>query len=360
MQDKKLDDMTKKYKEEMMRLYSKNRTANSAVPKNPAAAPRNAPQSADIPAAPKMQENPQQQRPIEQPARVSPRSLYGHTNAPVRDGNAMSEAELSHPPMPEIPKEFMREKPPAPSADAPKIPQNTRPSVKQAPAEAPAASKFPPAEEIMRQANALKAVPAMADASTAPRTLPEPRFEPAEEHNQGNYDFPPYPESGDASEEEMPDGEEINESYPDEDTDFSAVDSADKFPEDNPADMSGQGYLKVEVSTASRAVPVRDATVTITENVNGMSALIAMIVTDENGETPIIPLSAPARSFSEAPDPSERPYSEYNVGVYKQGFYTIPQLTVPIFDGVKSIQPISMIPLSEFELEGAVNPNENR
>jgi len=353
MQDKKLDDMTKKYKEEMMRLYSKNRTANSAVPKNPAAAPR----SADITAAPKMPENTPQQKSAEQAARVSPRSLYGHTDVPVRSGNTMSEAELSHPPMPEIPKEFMRNKPPAAASI---IPQNTSPAVNQAASKAPAASKFPPAEEIMRQEIASRAVPAMADASDPPRALPEPRFEPAEEHNQGNYDFPPYPESGDASDEEMPDGEEINESYPDENTDFSAVDSDDKFPEDNPADMSGQGYLKVEVSTASRAVPVRDATVTITENVNGMSALIAMIVTDENGETPIIPLSAPARSFSESPDPSERPYSEYNVGVYKQGFYTIPQLTVPIFDGVKSIQPISMIPLSEFELEGAVNPNENR
>lgn len=350
MQDKKLDDMTKKYKEEMMRLYSKNRTASSAVPKNPAAAPRSAPQNANIPTAPKLP-----QGTAKQPPRVSTGSLYGNTNADVSAGSSLSEAELSHPPMPKIPEDFLRRKPPA---AAPAIPKNAEKPAKQAAADTPAASKFPPAEEIMRQETA--AVPAAANASEPPRTLPEPRFEPAEEHNQGNYDFPPYPESGDASDEEIQGGEEINESYPSGDTDFSAVDQGDTFPEDNPADMSGQGYLQVEVTTASRAVPVRDATVTVTENTNGMSALIAMMVTDENGQTPIIPLSAPARSFSEAPDPSERPYSEYNIGVYKQGFYTIPQLTVPIFDGIKSIQPISMIPLSEFELEGAVVPNENR
>ena len=98
----------------------------------------------------------------------------------------------------------------------------------------------------------------------------------------------------------------------------------------------------------------------ITERSNGDESLIGMVVTDENGTTPIVPLPAPPQSLSEAPDPAERPYSEYNISVYKKGFYSIPRLTVPIFDTIKSIQPVSVIPLAEFELNGAEIPNERR
>ena len=85
-----------------------------------------------------------------------------------------------------------------------------------------------------------------------------------------------------------------------------------------------------------------------------------MVITDENGTTPIVPLSAPPQSLSESPDPLEKPYSEYNISVYKKGFYSIPKLTVPIFDTIKSIQPVSVIPLAESELNGAEIPNERR
>lgn len=340
MQDKKLDDMSKKYKEEMMRLYSKNRTANSASPPRPAPP---APTAA-------IRENHESPKPPEkavQPVRNSPRSLHKEAERPSK--SVLTERELSHPPMPEIPKSYLSAPPSAAKTE------------KRPAAQTQTSPKFPSAEEIMRRESLDPAVTAIADVQIS-RTVPEPRFEPAEEdtgeHNQGNYSSAASPDMEDPS--DIPGEMEINESYPDESTDFSAIDSTESFPDDNPSEMSGQGYLQIEVTTASEAVPVRDATVIITESINGMDSLIGMLITDENGKTPIIPLSAPSKSFSEAPDPSERPYSEYNTGIYKQGFYAVPKLTVPIFDGVKSIQPVSMIPLAEFELEGAVHSNETR
>ncbi len=328
MQDKKLDDMTQKYKEEMMRLYSKNRTANSASP------PRTVPQ----PETAGTREKAVTVRPSEKAAQsarslpVSPPDNNGRQNKKV-----LSEEALSHPPMPKIPKNY--------------IETGTH-------TESSSSAKFPSPEEILRRETSVTdAVP-----TAAVKEVPEPRFAPAEEHNQGNYDFSPVQGSDGSVDLDADMQEEIqpNVSYPDENTDFSAVDQNGDFPEDNPSDMSGQGYLQVEATTASRAVPVRDATVIVTEISDGKEALIGMLITDENGATPVIPLSAPSRTLSESPDPSERPYSEYNIKVYKQGFYTVPLLTVPIFDGIKSIQPVSMIPLAEFELEGAGEPNETR
>lgn len=386
MQDKKLDDMTKKYKEEMMRLYNRKSTGTSLQSKEQ-------PRAADT-----------AHRTERRDTRVGT-ALTEDRKPPI--SSVPDDSRLSHPPMPEIPKNYGRgaaekssesrsvqsapptrgtpntentrsmqsvrnphtensvseTKFPPPSRCMPSM-ENTRStqSARNPHTEnSMSGNKFPPPEEILRREtekfHTEKTVPAMAEAAAG--TVPAPRFEsaPSEGHNQGNYNSDTMPG---ADMDDMQGEPEINESYPDEETDFSSVDSTESFPEDNPADMSGQGYLQVEVTAASGVVPIRDAAVIITENSGDSEALVGMAVTDENGATPVIPLSAPSQSFSEAPDPSERPYSEYNISVYKRGFYTVPKLTVPIFDTIKSIQPVSLIPLAEFEQEGAGVPNETR
>lgn len=342
MQDKKLDDMTKKYKEEMMRLYSKNRTANTQARSPSAPAVPQARTQARTQAAAPVRTPPQNRMNTEKPSRsditpITPAAPKAPTAPKAFVTPAAPMRDLSHPPMPEIPKNY---------------------SGVRVNAENASSAKFPPPGEILKRETAsaaVQTVSAMADPA-AVKPIPEPRFEPAEEHNQGNYDFPSAPPEAD---EDIENDISPEESYPNEDTDFSSVDPSEGFPSDNPENMSGQGYLKIEVTTASGAVPVRDATVIITENTNVGESLIGMVITDKNGETPVIPLPAPPRSLSESPDPAQRPYSEYNIGVYKQGFYIVPQLTVPIFDAIKSIQPVSLIPLAEFELEGTISPDNN-
>lgn len=347
MQDKnKLDDMTKKYKEEMMRLYK-------SKPKPPASAPQQA-QTVQPPASETAAAVKSQPETKLLPAQTSPAPVKSEAKEVCKDDTAHSAAEqksqsvspqaagtnvrdLSKPPMPKIPMDYQNRQ----------NPQSTQGSASSETAAetsaAAASSKFPTAEEIIRNENAAA----------------ETTAKPFNNHNQGNYNAAGQPTSQDNTNTSAGD-ERINESYPDENTDFSSVDTGENFTGENPPDMSGQGYLQIEVTTASGAVPVRDATVIITEQTDGPDALIGMVITDENGTTPIVPLAAPPQSFSESPDPSERPYSEYNISVYKKGFYSIPKLTVPVFDTIKSIQPVSVIPLAEFERNGAEVPNENR
>lgn len=344
MQDKnKLDDMTKKYKEEMMRLYK-------SKPKPPASAPQQA-QTVQTPASETAAAVKPQPEAKLLPAQTSSASARSEAKEVCKDDTAHTAAEqksqsdspqpagtnvrdLSKPPMPKIPLDYQnRQSTQNPSSDG-----------TAGETAAAASSKFPTAEEILRNENA------------ASETSPKP----SDNHNQGNYNAAGQPASRLDNTNASAGDERINESYPDENTDFSSVDTGENFAGENPPDMSGQGYLQIEVTTASGAVPVRNATVIITEQTNGLDSLIGMVITDENGTTPIVPLAAPPQSFSESPDPAERPYSEYNISVYKKGFYSIPKLTVPVFDTIKSIQPVSVIPLAEFERNGSEVPNENR
>ena len=341
MQEKNnLDDMAKKYKEEMMRLYSRK-------PKQPVSAP---PPKQTVQAKADRADagNASAKEPA---ARIMPvqtsakpvQTAEKHTLVGRERSEQLSEAdirELSNPPMPEIPQNYQ---------DA---------GVSKTAAPIVSSSKFPSADDILRNesSNAVGSARTRQSATV----IPEMRSVIPEEHNQGNYNAANQPVPQDEDTADVSGLRRIDESYPNENTDFSAVDTGDDFSNENPSDMSGQGYLQIEVTTASGAIPVRDATVIITERNNGEDSLIGMVVTDENGTTPIVPLPAPPQSLSEAPDPAERPYSEYNISVYKKGFYSIPQLTVPIFDTIKSIQPVSVIPLAEFELNGAEIPNERR
>lgn len=349
MQDKNnLDDIAKKYKEEMMRLYSrKPKPAASASQQRQNVQSKTAHTAQPVQSVQTAQSVQTGTRPVLVPAAaksvqtaaVPSDSISAEHKRPARipavNYRAVNHRDLSNPPMPEIPAEY-------PDAGVKKeVQQNS------------SSPKFPTADEILRNENTAETVRTPPPSSAAR----ESRSAPHEEYNQGNYSAAsPRNADMDGNSGDM----QLNESYPNDNTDFSAVDSDDVFASENPPDMSGQGYLQIEVTTASGAIPVRGATVIISETTDGVDSLIGMVITDENGTTPIVPLSAPPQSLSESPDPLEKPYSEYNISVYKKGFYSIPKLTVPIFDTIKSIQPVSVIPLAESELNGAEIPNERR
>ena len=69
-----------------------------------------------------------------------------------------------------------------------------------------------------------------------------------------------------------------------------------------------------------------------------------MLISDESGSTETVALPAPNVSFSETPDPSEKPFADYYISTYADGFYAENDMEVPVFSGVKSIQPIALIP----------------
>lgn len=306
MQDKnKLDNMAEKYKEEMMKLYkSKRKEVQTASV------------TSSIPAVAEHNEKRKATSEVEE--QKTEREIV--INPPVNT------EQLINPPMPKIPMDYGK-------------------GTEEAAAQLTGKSKFPTAEEIMQSETAVQTIATITT---------DPRFEPVEQfpHNQGNYNYDA-PEALEELEDYIDDIiPDID--YPDRDTDLE-----DLFDDDNsiPSDMKGTGYLQIEVTTGDGTTPVPKAAVIVTQEINGQSYLVTMKLTDRSGATDVIPLPAPSANFSEAPDPTERPFSEYNVTVYKKGFYTVPEVTVPIFDTVKSIQPVSLIPLAENELQGTQRPD---
>ncbi len=113
------------------------------------------------------------------------------------------------------------------------------------------------------------------------------------------------------------------------------------------------GYLTVNVTTASDAIPISGATVTVSQLTDGKDTAFAILETDRDGRTDKIQLPAPPQANSLTPYPNGPQYSLYNLHVEKEGYYEANNLNVPIFAGITSIQPVKLIPvISGYRLEG--------
>lgn len=112
----------------------------------------------------------------------------------------------------------------------------------------------------------------------------------------------------------------------------------------------GTGFLKVRVSTARDALPIAGATVRISPG-DGDGGVLYTLTTNMSGETETVRLSAPPAYLSESPG-SAQPYSKYNVEVIKDGYISTLNLDSPVFDGIVSVLPVSLVPLSEYQTGG--------
>jgi hypothetical protein len=116
------------------------------------------------------------------------------------------------------------------------------------------------------------------------------------------------------------------------------------------AEYTGGGRLLVRVRTADGALPVAGAAVTVTGADAQNAAVYYRQTTDESGNTPPIPLSAPPAADSLTPDNGGgRPFALYDVGVVLDGYYTHESRGVPVFDGVLSSLPVALLPLPRFD-----------
>ena len=133
----------------------------------------------------------------------------------------------------------------------------------------------------------------------------------------------------------------------------SAVNTDDDGQSKQTAPNTGSGDLIVQVTIARGSVPIEGATATVTEGTRSGKE-IAVLVTDNSGRTRRLPLPAPSAELSQAPNGIARPYSVYHVLIEKEGYYPVQLLNIPIFDKITSIQPVSLLPLSE----GTVPPGD--
>ena len=103
------------------------------------------------------------------------------------------------------------------------------------------------------------------------------------------------------------------------------------------------GYLQVFVRTAGESIPVTGADVLVEGE-----GVTQRLVTDRSGKTERIPLPAPSAENS-AKAEGKDPFALYRVTVSKDGFYTQATQNVPVFAGVGSLQPVTLIGRAEYE-----------
>jgi hypothetical protein len=118
---------------------------------------------------------------------------------------------------------------------------------------------------------------------------------------------------------------------------------------------NGWGYLQFEVTTGSLGNPVQNATVIVTRRINNRLILTRILTTDYSGLTKTVVLPAPKYSCNNCTGNS-RPFAEYRAAVYANGYYPMNNISVMIEAGIKSIQPIELIPLPERTPNPGIQP----
>lgn len=109
-------------------------------------------------------------------------------------------------------------------------------------------------------------------------------------------------------------------------------------------DMSGEGYLLVNVTSIRSLYPVKNAKVTIFKgNIENMQKL-AEGYTDESGKTELFPLPAPPASLAQEPSSTTIPFVTYNMLTEADGFVPTINYNAPVFDKITSLQNVNLLP----------------
>lgn len=103
-----------------------------------------------------------------------------------------------------------------------------------------------------------------------------------------------------------------------------------------------QGSLQVQVASVLGALPVENASVSISYSGDPEST-IEELQTNKVGQSEVVNLATPPLEYSMSPD-QPQPYSEYTIRVEAAGFQSVDVSGVEIFSGIKAIQNIRLRP----------------
>lgn len=107
------------------------------------------------------------------------------------------------------------------------------------------------------------------------------------------------------------------------------------------APNSAYGSLRVQVFAADQVYPISAANVVVTENEK--DDVLFQGYTDSSGIVDNILLPAPSKEMSEAPS-LLKPYAQYDITVSHPRFAQRKYVGVPVFEGIKSIQTVQLVP----------------
>lgn len=91
------------------------------------------------------------------------------------------------------------------------------------------------------------------------------------------------------------------------------------------------------------AFPISGAEVVITHALDAAHSFSISTQTDASGKTDPLSLPAPNKSLSQAPG-NGNPFVTYHAAISAPQYIPVEVLDIPVFDGVATIQPVSMEP----------------
>lgn len=103
------------------------------------------------------------------------------------------------------------------------------------------------------------------------------------------------------------------------------------------------GTLQVSVTSSVGMIPIKDATVTVSDS-DTPETVLEQLTTNESGQTETVTLPAPDLSYSLEPQ-QPRPYTDYNITVTAPGYEPVHIVGSEILPGELSLQNVSMNPL---------------
>jgi len=108
--------------------------------------------------------------------------------------------------------------------------------------------------------------------------------------------------------------------------------------------MSATGYIQARAFESYARLPLEDVAITVTA---ADGTALALRLTDRNGRIGPIPIPVPDKELSQAPEDSEKPYTNVNLYAHKRGYEQIENENVQVFADTTTQQNLEMIPLSE-------------
>jgi hypothetical protein len=105
-----------------------------------------------------------------------------------------------------------------------------------------------------------------------------------------------------------------------------------------------RGSLQVQVESATGALPIENAKVSISYSGDPVST-IEELMTDKSGQTESVELATPPLEYSMEPD-QPQPYAEYTVSIEAEGFQRVEVSGVEIFSQNAATQTVRLRPLA--------------
>lgn len=182
-------------------------------------------------------------------------------------------------------------------------------------------------------------------------TIPESGQSPEEQ--LGRRSFESQAGAVNSREDVKPLVQEENKNYPESPREPEYAD-LDEFLKANPM----QGTLRFRTYTARNALPVKGARVVVSKVIGGSRHTFYDLLTDNSGQSPVLEMPAPSGELSQTPTAAVQPYALYDADITADGFIPVAVRSLPVFEGILSVQRIALVPSAGTEDTETITESE--